>query len=702
MTYNTGNPIGSTDARDRSDNSENLDLAVNSLSQTFVDRLGVTRDTLEGIYQKSAYYRAGTFDAGYTLTNNRQTLAYGNIEYSWSGAFPKVVAAGSTPASTGGVGAGAWVDRTDVTLRSELESPSGSTLVYNGSDSVAEQLNRLLTSDLGVFHVDNYGAVGNGDISGAGTVGNVISGTPDTAAIQSAIAAAELAGGGIIKFTPYKSYRITYSLLFGSNLVFDFQGARIIWDCPTTAPEASFLLGKYYNMGNDTDYSDNVIIRDLRLVTGYQRGNGIGLPKCRNILVDNVRTEYCYLHTVDATGTKNCVIQRVYADSASALAHLQVDVATGPSSVSGADSAGNYLYCAYDASGTAIWSYADNCFLRYCYVTNNLHSGIHIHNSGARRVFIDNCYVSANQRGIHTDDGGYVISLWITNSTIRNNNTYELYLQANHREVYVANCIIGNDSRDTGSTLELVTMRASATNLAQRLSVAFIGNKFSGRYRGLSIQYIQDVLLQGNEFRAMGNVLTASDPSAAVSFCANVFQSNNVLITGNVVYDCLVDGALVVNTCGHVAVNSNAAQSSGALVKLLSCTNSVVDGNRESPLAAAVSGSYFGACTRLSVSNHQSVMASLGTAAALYFAGGVQLYANNCSVDNTNTGAYGILATGGASLRTSCNSIRTVTTAIRVEGATSITCHEPFISATNIINGGTGTITYNTFTTSVK
>ena len=121
-TYNTGNPIGSTDARDRSDNSANLDLAVNSLSQTFVDRFGVTRDTLEGIYKKSAYYRAGTFDAGYTLTNNRQTLAYGNVEYSWSGSFPKVVAAGSTPETTGGIGAGAWVDRTQEVLRSEIIS----------------------------------------------------------------------------------------------------------------------------------------------------------------------------------------------------------------------------------------------------------------------------------------------------------------------------------------------------------------------------------------------------------------------------------------------------------------------------------------------------------------------------------------------------------------------------------------------------
>lgn len=129
MTYNTGNPIGSKDARDRSDNSENLDLAVNSLSQTFVDRLGVTRDTLEGIYQKSAYYRAGTFEAGYTLTNNRQTLAYGNVEYSWSGAFPKVVAAGATPATSGGIGSGAWVDRTDGALRGEFAAVDGAKLI---------------------------------------------------------------------------------------------------------------------------------------------------------------------------------------------------------------------------------------------------------------------------------------------------------------------------------------------------------------------------------------------------------------------------------------------------------------------------------------------------------------------------------------------------------------------------------------------
>lgn len=152
-TYNTGNPIGSTDARDRLDNSEFLDEVVNSLDLTKVDRLGRTRDTLEGIYQKSAYYRAGTFDAGYTLTNNRQALAYGNIEYSWSGAFPKVVSAGSTPATSGGISAGAWVDRTQDTLMSELTS--------NGASIADIALLPEIVDNLNIFNASNYGVVNN-------------------------------------------------------------------------------------------------------------------------------------------------------------------------------------------------------------------------------------------------------------------------------------------------------------------------------------------------------------------------------------------------------------------------------------------------------------------------------------------------------------------------------------------------------------
>lgn len=165
MAFNTGNPIGSTDARDLSDNAENFDKALGTLDATWTDRLGVTRDSFEGRLAKGSFYRVGTFSAGYTLTNMRQTLEYSGHEYSWSGAFPKVVAAGATPATTGGIGAGAWVDRTDVTLRSDLASESGSALVgYQpaGTGAVATTVQRKLREwvtpkDFGAHSIDEPG-----------------------------------------------------------------------------------------------------------------------------------------------------------------------------------------------------------------------------------------------------------------------------------------------------------------------------------------------------------------------------------------------------------------------------------------------------------------------------------------------------------------------------------------------------------------
>lgn len=48
MDYNTGNAIGSADARDLYDNAANLDKAMNSSAATWTDRFGVSRPTFKG------------------------------------------------------------------------------------------------------------------------------------------------------------------------------------------------------------------------------------------------------------------------------------------------------------------------------------------------------------------------------------------------------------------------------------------------------------------------------------------------------------------------------------------------------------------------------------------------------------------------------------------------------------------------------
>ena len=165
-TFNTGNPIGSTDARDLSDNAENFDTALGTTAATWVDRFGVTRDSFEGRLAKGSFYRVGTFAAGYTLTNMRQTLEYNGHEYSWAGTFPKVVAAGATPATSGGIGAGAWVDRTDLNLRSELSSKDGRKLIGACEDIATLRLTEPTSAQQ---RIDVIGYYSNTPLIGGGT-----------------------------------------------------------------------------------------------------------------------------------------------------------------------------------------------------------------------------------------------------------------------------------------------------------------------------------------------------------------------------------------------------------------------------------------------------------------------------------------------------------------------------------------------------
>jgi hypothetical protein len=56
MTYNTGNPIGSTAPKDLYDNARNLDLFANGSNTTYPDRLGVTRKSWAGLEQQVTDY----------------------------------------------------------------------------------------------------------------------------------------------------------------------------------------------------------------------------------------------------------------------------------------------------------------------------------------------------------------------------------------------------------------------------------------------------------------------------------------------------------------------------------------------------------------------------------------------------------------------------------------------------------------------
>ncbi|QMF87591.1 hypothetical protein HVY72_09775 [Citrobacter freundii] len=157
-TYNTGNPLGSAAAKDLYDNTQNLDHLSNDQSnELWPDRFGNPRLTWHGMeirYQEKLASMGWTlidsFQDGANLTRADEALRWnipeGNGEYyRWDGEFPKAVPTGSTPASTGGIGPGAWLSVGDATLRNDLLSGGKSTLVGFGDKTVDYQLNMIST-----------------------------------------------------------------------------------------------------------------------------------------------------------------------------------------------------------------------------------------------------------------------------------------------------------------------------------------------------------------------------------------------------------------------------------------------------------------------------------------------------------------------------------------------------------------------------
>ena len=132
---------------------------------------GQTRPTYNKVMKGLGYTRVGTFATGGTLTTGRQTLLWDiadggdGQEYGWSGAFPKVVPAASTPASTGGISVGAWMSRFDPELRTDLMLPSGASNIgfeQAGTGAVPRTAQDKMRERITPM---DFGAVGDGVVN---------------------------------------------------------------------------------------------------------------------------------------------------------------------------------------------------------------------------------------------------------------------------------------------------------------------------------------------------------------------------------------------------------------------------------------------------------------------------------------------------------------------------------------------------------
>lgn len=247
-------------------NMETVDDVVNSSALTVTTPGGNTQTTLAGYdaefdaaIASIGWIVVDSFSAGATLTTRNQALRYaatGEL-YRWDGALPKVVAPGSTPASSGGTGVGAWmlvssVNNQTVSHLKVLPSAPVAGVVYNvvsfydgwaavsavpsGGGPMVWNATLSKSTHNGVTHYSpeslsawsgtqadiatllNWSGSGSGvwvrvNISGAINVkmaGAVGDGTAiDTASVQAAVDVTALAGGSYALYVPEGVYKLS-------------------------------------------------------------------------------------------------------------------------------------------------------------------------------------------------------------------------------------------------------------------------------------------------------------------------------------------------------------------------------------------------------------------------------------------------------------------------------------------------------------
>lgn len=158
--YNTGNPLGSFDTRDRADNSRYLDLNVNGPEDAYPDRFGVMRQSLQGIRNASQYVDLGPYAAALVFTSRNQVFSYLGNFYAPGPAI-------TLPYTTTGAGAGEIANFRnvgDALLRTELTGADGAELVGRGDSTVDADLTaiELLLAGTNSVTPQQFGAIGNG------------------------------------------------------------------------------------------------------------------------------------------------------------------------------------------------------------------------------------------------------------------------------------------------------------------------------------------------------------------------------------------------------------------------------------------------------------------------------------------------------------------------------------------------------------
>lgn len=225
--FNTLNPIPSSDVRDLLDNATIEDNFVNGPLDSYPDRFGISRQSLQGIRNASQYQILGPYAAGLEFTSYNQVFSYLGEFYAPSAGL-------TLPYTTDGSGAPEIANFRsvgDAVLRQDLadsaDTAKGVALVgYKG-----RSVGGLLDEDLSIY-------------SGFGVVGDGVA--DDRDAIESAIESLSATGGrlffpeGVYLLNSYSRNTAISDVSF--NILPIYSNIEVILH-----PNAEIVVGNFFD-----------------------------------------------------------------------------------------------------------------------------------------------------------------------------------------------------------------------------------------------------------------------------------------------------------------------------------------------------------------------------------------------------------------------------------------------------------------------
>lgn len=217
-----------------------IDYAVNQVT-------GQTQKTLPAVLRDAGFRPAPfTFVSGGVLAVGDSDVAVlwpiqagGDGQYYiWKGTYPKTIPASSTPASTGGVSPSGWLPLGDITLRSELATTIGSSLVgtaQSGLDTTARTVESKINDEVSSkdFGVKSDGAtIDRANILKA--MANAVA-TGRTLVIEDGVSLFDdwvpIPSGLKMRFKPNAVWKLTQSTNLGGFICCGYNETLQVVDC---------------------------------------------------------------------------------------------------------------------------------------------------------------------------------------------------------------------------------------------------------------------------------------------------------------------------------------------------------------------------------------------------------------------------------------------------------------------------------------